>query len=123
MYNTNITQNQMIGYWAKSKGISLKDLEGHKHIDDVILLLKIKDALGPQMSKSELASWGGIWSSVYVKRKKISKNGLRILANIGEKIKYRQTIIHKLRQKQGTTRTQNPGCNMTVNDPGIAYTS
>jgi len=43
MKTANITHNQLVGYWAKTKGISVKDLERHKQINDVILLIQFKD--------------------------------------------------------------------------------
>mgnify|MGYP003115597906 FL=1 len=99
-----ITQNQLIGYWAKSRGITLKDLETHKRIDDVILLLQYKDSFGMHLSRSEKATWGAIWGSVYHKNKPIKPKMLDKLAHIGTQIKHRQDKINSLRQQSETTQ-------------------
>tara|TARA_B100000965_G_scaffold404558_1_gene435714 strand:+ start:5100 stop:5429 length:330 start_codon:yes stop_codon:yes gene_type:complete len=109
----------MIGYWAKSRGITLKDLESHKHIDDVILLLKYKDSFGIHLSRSEKSIWGAIWGQVYHKKRPIKQKHLLKLANIGTQIKHRQDKINSLRDHPA----KNSGCNMTANEPDIAYSS
>jgi hypothetical protein len=94
-----IEQNQLIGYWAKSRGITLKALQHHKNIDDVILLINFKDAFNTHMDSKQKQVWGGIWSSVYTKKKKISKNALNKLSHIGTQIQSRQNKIKSLRQR------------------------
>mgnify|MGYP003132683077 CR=1 FL=1 len=99
-----ITQNQLIGYWAKTRGITLKDLQSHKRIDDVVLLLQYKDSFGFHLSDSEKATWGALWGSVYHKKKPLKPKMLDKLAHIGTRIKHRQDRIHSLRQQLGTTQ-------------------
>jgi len=94
-----IEQNQLIGYWAKSRGITLKTLHNHRYIDDVILLINFKDSFNLHMDSKQKQVWGGIWSSVYTKKKKISKNALNKLLRIGTQIQSRQNKIRSLRQR------------------------
>ena len=115
-----IEQQQFIGYWAKSKGINLKTIEKHKQIDDVILMLKYKDTFGPHWSKSQAATWGGIWSNVYIHQKAIRPKMLKKLETIGLTINQKLSKIRSIRQTQAhrDLPTQNPSCNMTANDLG-----
>lgn len=99
MKTRNITQNQLVGYWAKTKGITLKDLERHKQINDVVLLLQFKDHFNVYFTKSETASWGAIWGIVYHKKRSLKQKHLHTLANIGKRIKHRQEKIKQLRQQ------------------------
>lgn len=119
----DIKQNQLIGYWAKTRGITLKDIEKHPQIEDVILLLNYKDTFGYYFTKSEASTWGALWSRAYHKKRSIKPQYLEKLAQIGTRIKTQREKIHTLRHKLGTTQTQNSGCNMTANDPDTATTS
>jgi hypothetical protein len=65
----NLEQEQLVGYWAKKfAGISRKDLTDHPQIDDVIMLLKIRDHLGKHFNNKESGMWGFCWSYTYNKR-------------------------------------------------------
>lgn len=99
MKTTNITHNQLVGYWAKTKGITSKDLEQHKQINDVVLLLQFKDHFRVHFTKSETASWGAIWGIVYHKKRSLKQKHLHTLANIGKRIKHRQEKIKQFRQQ------------------------
>ena len=74
-----LEQEQFIGYWCKTKGITKKDLESHPHIDDVILLMKYRAECWHRLNKSEQAVWGAIWGIIYKKRKPLTNKGLKKL--------------------------------------------
>lgn len=79
----NLEQEQLVGYWLKSrKGITRKALETHPHIDDVILLLKWRDGVWHMLNSSEQAVWGAYWGYTYNKRKALKKKSLAKLEQI-----------------------------------------
>ena len=58
-FNTAVAQEQLIGYWLTTKGISKKTLETHPQIDDIILMLNIRHSSDwSNFNKSEEAVWG-----------------------------------------------------------------
>ena len=61
-------------YWCRTKGIHSKDLDSHPQMDDVILLMKWRDAMWTKCTASEQAFWGSVWGSVYNKKKPIKKH-------------------------------------------------
>jgi hypothetical protein len=93
-----IEQQQFIGYWAKSKGINLKTIERHKHFDDVLLLLKYKEAFGNRFDKKSKCFFAGVWSMVYHKNKPLQPKHLDKMANIGLTITQKINRIKSLRQ-------------------------
>lgn len=78
----NFEQEQLVGYWLKTRGITRKALETHPHIDDVILLLKYRDAMWDLLNNSERAVWGAYWGYTYNKRKALKKKSLAKLEQI-----------------------------------------
>jgi hypothetical protein len=106
-----IRQEQLVGYWSKTKGISKKSLERHPHIDDVILLLKWRESMWHMLNKSEQAIWGAYWGNTYKKQKALKNKALKKLEQITitaterqEKAKQQRKRIKALRQGE----TQNP---------------
>jgi hypothetical protein len=61
-------------YWCRTKGIHNKDLDTHPHIDDVIFLLKWRDAMWDMCNLNERAFWGSVWGNVYNKKTAIKKH-------------------------------------------------
>ena len=69
---------QVTNYWCRTKGIHSSDLDTHPQIEDVMILLKYRDAMWQKLNKSEQAHWGAIWDWTYhrkypLKNKHISK--------------------------------------------------
>ena len=63
-----LSQSELRHYtnlWCREKGIHSYDLENHPQIDDIMLLLAIKDEFGTEFSKSEQAIWGQKWGWCY----------------------------------------------------------
>lgn len=88
-----LEQEQLVGYWLKRKGITKKAIETHPHIDDVILLMKWRDAMWNILNNSEQAVWGAYWGYTYNKRKALKKKSLNKL----EQITITATQKHKLK--------------------------
>ena len=78
-----LEQEQLVGYWAKKFGaITRKDLTDHPQIDDVIMLLKIRDELGKHFNNKESGMWGFCWSYTYHKRCHLKKKHLKKLETL-----------------------------------------
>lgn len=75
-------QSQFVGYWAKTKGITQKDLTDHPQIDDVILLVKWRDVMWDKLNPAEQAVWGAYWGYTYSKRKPLKRKSLDKLEQI-----------------------------------------
>lgn len=97
-----LEQEQLVGYWLKKKGITRKALETHKHIDDVILLLKWREAMWDVLNSSEQAVWGAYWGYTYKKRKALKKKSLNKL----EQITITATNRQQLKQLKATQQRQ-----------------
>lgn len=91
-------QDWNIGRWLKSHGVTVKDLDSHKQINDVVLLINIRQQYWHAMSSSEQASWGGYWNVVYRNSKPLKPKALKRFETIIQQINQRQTKIQVLRQ-------------------------
>jgi hypothetical protein len=90
-----IEQNILIKRWIKKKGISFEDLDRHPQIDDVILMLKVRE-LKDSMNSSEIARWGAIWNTVYYKKRALNSKNLTKIQNIVVEAQQR----HNYKQQQ-----------------------
>jgi hypothetical protein len=90
-------QDWNIGRWLRSRGIDVQDLDSHPRIDDIILLINIRQSLWTVMNNSEQASWGGYWDSVYKKKNALKNKALIKFEKIAEQIQDRQQLIRQLR--------------------------
>lgn len=96
----NLEQEQLVGYWAKKfSRITRNDLNNHPQIDDVILLLQIRDQLGKHFNNKESGMWGFCWSYTYHKRCHLKKAHLKKLETIATGIQKRLEKQHSARQK------------------------
>ena len=86
----DLEQEQYVGYWCKTKGITKKDLESHPQIDDVILLLKYRADCWHRLNTSEQAVWGAFWGQTYKKRKALRNKSLKKLESIYKYSRNRQ---------------------------------
>lgn len=77
-----LEQSQLVAYWAKTRGITQKDFEGHARIDDVILLLQFRDAMWHKLNLSERGVWAGYWNSIYCNKNKLKIKALKKLEQI-----------------------------------------
>ena len=77
----DIEQQQFIGYWLKSKGLTLKTLEKHKQIDDIILLINVKGAYRKLYNNSQNGYWAALWDRCLNKKKPLRQKDLDKLEN------------------------------------------
>jgi len=82
MHRQAVEQSQLVGYWVKTRGITQADLDSHPHIDDVILLMKWRDAMWDKLNNNERAVWGAYWGYTYNKRKALKTKSLNKLEQI-----------------------------------------
>lgn len=61
----NYSLHQQTSYWLKSKGLTLADIDHHTQIDDVILLINIKDEFRDDFDNEQQGYWAALWSYVY----------------------------------------------------------
>jgi hypothetical protein len=86
-------------YWCKTLGIKSKDLEDHPQIDDVIMLIRLRQDLWSLMSINEQSIWSGIWSWVYHHKYILTKKNLDKLEKIVSNIQFRQQLHQAQRNK------------------------
>lgn len=104
LYNNHETyiqqqrQDWNIGRWLKSHGVTVTDLDKHPRIDDIVLLINIRQSLWTSMTASEQATWGAYWNIVYNKRKPLKPKALTKFEHITQQIKQRQLKIQIIRQ-------------------------
>jgi hypothetical protein len=93
-------QNWDIARWLRQSGrkITVTDLDSHPHIDDVITLLNIREALWHLMDQKEQACWGGYWSVVYQQKKPLQDRFWKKFNRIADNIQQRQLKQSAIRQ-------------------------
>lgn len=99
-----VEQEQLVGYWAKTLGISKQDIEHHACIDDIILLKKFRQEFWdlPPFWKHD---YDRIYKSVYAGIKLKAKQ-LKKLKQITEgMIKWRSTRQERVSQSRQKIRT------------------
>jgi len=97
-YITQQRQDWDIGRWLKGHGVTVKDLDKHPRIDDVVLMINIRQEFWHAMNKHEQGVWAGYWSTVYTKRKPLHAKALRKFKNIIQQVRQRKLKIQILRQ-------------------------
>lgn len=97
-------QSQLVGYWAKTQGLTQKDLDQHPCIDDVVLLKKFRKEFY-DLPSFFLKPYNKIYKSVYQGKIPLKAKQLSTLMRITKAmIKWRQkrqqqkTKIKALRQ-------------------------
>jgi len=121
MSNEPLSKSEKLHYtnlWCREQGIKSRDLgcgtlttatgaqrpyqNAHPAIDDVIILMKMRDEFWQYWNKSEQASWAAHWSSVYHKGhpfKAKALNNIERLANTGIfRQQQQQQQLKKIRQ-------------------------
>ena len=100
-------QQQLIGYWLKSRGLTLNDLEKHKQLDDLILLLKIKQQTQDIFNQSEHAHWGALWNIVHKSKKQLRKKHLdKLYCNVEKAQNRQQTKFLKIMAMRAKVNSQ-----------------
>ena len=100
-------QQQLIGYWLKSRGLTLKDLEKHKCIDDLILLLNIKQQLHNLFNQSEHAHWGALWNIVHKSKRRLRNKHLdKLYCNVEKAQNRQQTKQAKIQTMRANINSQ-----------------
>jgi len=99
--------------WLKQRGITSADLDAHPCIDDIILLIRIRDEFWTLMTMSEQATWGAQWGYTYGKRQFIRPRTLakfeRIILTINnrEQLKAEQRQYIKALRNEQLKRSHN----------------
>lgn len=86
----DIEQEQLVGYWAKTIGLSKKTIDTHPQIDDIILLRQFRQEFWdlPNFWRTQ---YDKIYSYVYKGRFPLTKAHLRQLTRIARgMIKWRK---------------------------------
>jgi len=83
-----LEHHQILGYWCRTLGIKLQDLDRHPQIDDVILLIKFIQEYGKEFTPKQRIEVYLIWDSCYVKGRPLCKKYLKAL----------NKLIHRLLQ-------------------------
>jgi hypothetical protein len=91
-------QDWNIGRWLKSHGVSIKDLDQHEQIADVVLLINIRQEFWHGMNYSEQAVWGAYWNIVYNKSRPLKSKSLKKFEHIIQQANQRLLKINILRQ-------------------------
>ena len=102
MAKESLTQSEITHYtnlWCRSKGISASDLENHKQIDDVMLLLHIHDEFSKDFTKSEQATWGQKWGWCYNRQLPLKKKYKQALETICLQVLVRRQAKQQARDK------------------------
>ena len=92
-------QERLLNSWCRSRGITADDLVKHPCVDDITILLRIKEDLGHMMNTVEQAAWGGHWSSVYHKKKRLTDKSLRRIEGMVKALTARQQALQATRHK------------------------
>jgi hypothetical protein len=98
----DIEQEQLIGYWIKRFGINRKDLTEHPQIDDVMLILQVRNFVKDNpghISNREQAQLGAIWGYVYKKHYPLKRKYLNTLENVITQLNTRIAKTQQARQK------------------------
>jgi len=91
-------QDWNIGRWLKNHGVTVADLDKHKQITDVILLINIRQQCWQYMTKNEQSVWGAYWSIVYTKSKALNKRALTKFEHIAQQVNQRKLKIQIIRK-------------------------
>lgn len=98
----HLEQEQLVGYWIRRFGITRDALESHPFIDDVILLIRIKQEFNSEWSHQDSGYWGYCWSWCYHHRHPLTKKHTNKIEkwvnNLLERRQNRQQRIQVLRQ-------------------------
>ena len=92
--------NGVTNYWCRTKGIHSKDLDSHPKMDDVILLMKWRDAMWAKCNASERAFYNSIWGYVYSKKRPLKQKYLKKLEILTIQATTRHTSNQDIKARQ-----------------------
>lgn len=76
--------------WCKSIGIKSRDLDSHPTIDDCIFLINFRTEIWQYLDRSEQATWGAYWNTVYHKQKNLGNKAYQKFKIIAESALFKQ---------------------------------
>ena len=91
-------QDWNIGRWLKGHGVTVADLDQHKQIADVVLLINIRQEFWHLMTYNEQSVWGAYWNLVYKKSRALNCKALKKFETIIEQVNQRKLKIQILKQ-------------------------
>jgi hypothetical protein len=101
---TQRKQDWAIGPWLRKKGMTVKDLDSHPQVDDLIILINIRDQLWYAMTHREQCSWGKYWDLVYQYQYPLTQKFWNKFNTIAKQIDNRQQTRQQIveNRKQGS---------------------
>jgi hypothetical protein len=87
--------------WCRSIGIKSIDLETHKSIDDVVLLVNFRQEFWSDMDSSQRGIWAALWSWSYHKSLELRPKHINQLTSITNSVIFKR---QKQAQRLGTIR-------------------
>lgn len=120
----HLEQEQLVGYWVAKLGLKARDLTRHPQIDDVMLLVKIRDCHWQYFNSSEQALWGAVWKLTYHNQHRINKKNITKLeqAIVHSSDRHQMYTIKKTTQRQHIKARRNL-CQTQRDDDIVAKTS
>ena len=116
-------QDSNVNQWLRSKGIDIKDLQGHDQISDVITLINIKDYLWHRMNPIEQVTWHAYWDIVYRKGYPLNQKFWKKFNTIVMAIDQREHIMAQRRQQIRTLKNKDQNTQAKGSDqPQVTYT-
>lgn len=98
--------NQQLSYFLKKQGLTISALDTHPHIDDVILLTRIRQSLWHLYSRKERQYLNDLWHLVYTEYHSLNKRHIDRLTKL---IQNKQHIQAKLATKATKRDDDNRG--------------
>lgn len=113
LYNNHDTfkeerkQDSAINSWYRDVGLTAKDIEHHPCINDLAILIHIRNAYWTVMNASERGLWAGSWGVVYKHRNFLRDKTLKKFEQLIPKMIYREKLLTEQRQKIQSLRQAN----------------
>jgi len=100
--------NFVTGAWVSKWGISNWDLTNHPQIDDVIILIKIRQTQWHKFDSAERGYWSYVWDWCYKKQFALKNKHLDKISNIIHNSEYRHNKVKAKLQASKTTQHPAP---------------
>ena len=85
--------------FCRSKGISYSDLTNHPNLDDVMILIRIRDSYWDVLTSEERGIWGAYWGFAYVKSFRLKDKHITKIERIVKYGEYRKNQKEQARNK------------------------
>jgi hypothetical protein len=97
--------NQQLSYFLKKQGLTISALDTHPHIDDVILLTRIRQSLWHLCSREERQYLNDLWHLVYIEHHGLIKRHIdRLDKLIQNKIHIQAKLATKANKRDDDNR-------------------